>query len=974
MQKAPALGTTNAGAEDASDVSVKGNGMGDDCHYEVILPKTSEGFMLRLGASPFLGYHASFSSYRRHSSGAKSFVETQQLFRNADDVFIKIEGVDMLGKSFDEVLQFIAEKSLCQDSLRVLLLDVRAYEASRANQVSLAPKDTTLDRSKVVPDKATDVMLRSEDCDDALSLNKEDDCFLQNAIEEDLCGPIGSAEKEKTPSAMNSSGGTDNFYDVRLSKTPEGFMFLLHPVPDRIGNGYTTSFYGYHRHRDGSLSEAEKNLVFKNIGDILISVNGEDLKGIPPGGVFSIIKGIKDKRNSINLRLTDAGASLSKRGSPILYASKHKTVAKISKSQRRRGPTDNNLISGHDEVNSNALINPLSYRSQSQPASLKQMVENIPAPEPELVGLGWIRQGFTRIVDPGHIDRYWITPVTHKKLRSRVEVTKFLAFLETTKGDEEEAFRLLKREYSSRKGRRRSVGKSSERKNNEQLSISDKNVDSSLGKGGNKLGELLMEQGVQQDLSNEKAAGAVEDYLSIDSSLCTKSGATLTPSIVPFEGKVEDQKIAADGAKEVSYLSTVTNTMSNNNIYTTASEVPAEKVIGDKMTNVAEEGSALSSVVNPMSNDTIFFSSSKAPVEQAVEGNVTKDVSSLCTVTITGNTAIEVNTEQEGGHELSDDKITTDESEVVANISAISYAQNDEAASTRRSKMYQEAVKPCVKENYESQDLYERKEGEPEDRFQRESTALYSGFELSNSSSLISIDLENLTLTSPGKNVSVPIITAEPVSICSNKELRKMPVAFAFELNDEESARNAKAAQILWYSSLLSESQRRGYIEQNVFQGAQRKRNSVAKAPRAAKKQQEDESESCKRKKQITSQGTQAKRKLEAKAPSPAEIPRRANKRKKLKPTPTYVPTSSSQMKHAMLIEDIPAPEPELSGWTRKSYKRKSNQSHIDRYWFTPKAGIRLRSRPECLEFLKHLEGFNGDELKAYESFRNARG
>lgn len=72
-------------------------------------------------------------------------------------------------------------------------------------------------------------------------------------------------------------------------------------------------------------------------------------------------------------------------------------------------------------------------------------IECLPATEPILAGLGWVRKAFKRNSNPKHIDRYWVTPKKGKKLRSMAEVTHFLGFLRETRGDEDEAYRILKR-------------------------------------------------------------------------------------------------------------------------------------------------------------------------------------------------------------------------------------------------------------------------------------------------------------------------------------------------------------------------------------------------------------------------------------------------------------------------------------------------------------------------------------------------
>lgn len=62
-------------------------------------------------------------------------------------------------------------------------------------------------------------------------------------------------------------------------------------------------------------------------------------------------------------------------------------------------------------------------------------------------GRGWRIIGIKRNRGkyPDHVDRYWISPMAKKKLRSRKEVDRFLAALEKTEGSEEEAFRIMRR-------------------------------------------------------------------------------------------------------------------------------------------------------------------------------------------------------------------------------------------------------------------------------------------------------------------------------------------------------------------------------------------------------------------------------------------------------------------------------------------------------------------------------------------------
>jgi len=63
-------------------------------------------------------------------------------------------------------------------------------------------------------------------------------------------------------------------------------------------------------------------------------------------------------------------------------------------------------------------------------------------PVPEF-GKGWIIVGNQRKVGP-HIDKYWYSPVTQKKFRSKAEVRRFLVALKKCKGDEDKAYANMK--------------------------------------------------------------------------------------------------------------------------------------------------------------------------------------------------------------------------------------------------------------------------------------------------------------------------------------------------------------------------------------------------------------------------------------------------------------------------------------------------------------------------------------------------
>jgi hypothetical protein len=59
---------------------------------------------------------------------------------------------------------------------------------------------------------------------------------------------------------------------------------------------------------------------------------------------------------------------------------------------------------------------------------------------------GWIKRVFQRKngASKGHTDRYWYSPISSFKLRSMVEVHKFMTALKAAKGDEATAKRTMK--------------------------------------------------------------------------------------------------------------------------------------------------------------------------------------------------------------------------------------------------------------------------------------------------------------------------------------------------------------------------------------------------------------------------------------------------------------------------------------------------------------------------------------------------
>jgi len=230
---------------------------------------------------------------------------------------------------------------------------------------------------------------------------------------------------------------------------------------------------------------------------------------------------------------------------------------------------------------------------------------------------------------------------------------------------------------------------------------------------------------------------------------------------------------------------------------------------------------------------------------------------------------------------------------------------DNEVMEVQRSQSHQEVK--TANEQYQEVTMKEGADTRESD------TSLHESKDNQTDYSCISIDLDDVPSLAPKTDSSMPLVVANPHSVCTRREIEELPIAFAFQTDIEESKHDAKAAQLLWHSNNLSDSQKQRYIRHHV----------VGKAARLAP--------TSTKKKSITT-------------------------------------GSSFNSASANLVETITAPEPVLAGlgWIRNTYKRKTDPNHYDKYWFTPKTGKKLRSFPEVHRFLECLKKVDGDEEKAY--------
>jgi hypothetical protein len=93
----------------------------------------------------------------------------------------------------------------------------------------------------------------------------------------------------------------------------------------------------------------------------------------------------------------------------------------------------------------------MSKAKKLKPQGAEEIRSEI-APEAALEGLQWMRKEFRRLRVSSKVrsDKYWYSPITHRKFRSMNEVKRFLTHLKTTNGDEDAAYKLFKEKRLSR--------------------------------------------------------------------------------------------------------------------------------------------------------------------------------------------------------------------------------------------------------------------------------------------------------------------------------------------------------------------------------------------------------------------------------------------------------------------------------------------------------------------------------------------
>jgi hypothetical protein len=108
-----------------------------------------------------------------------------------------------------------------------------------------------------------------------------------------------------------------------------------------------------------------------------------------------------------------------------------------------RGERGGGRVSGRHGSDSGAM-RPTTPGSSTGKGTPPKEVYDRPAPD---IGPGWRMVGMQRTSGKykGHVDNYWYTPKTKRKLRSRTECNRFIEALTAADGDEDKAFAMMKK-------------------------------------------------------------------------------------------------------------------------------------------------------------------------------------------------------------------------------------------------------------------------------------------------------------------------------------------------------------------------------------------------------------------------------------------------------------------------------------------------------------------------------------------------
>lgn len=506
IEQSRILDNTFDGCEKETEVS--------QLQYDVLLPNTADGFMLVLFPTSCSGYSSGFKGYRRHSSGSRCDAEVKKLVKNKGDLIISVDGVDMRGKSFREVVDFFSAK---RKDKSVQLLPVRLMCAN----VSATVREGENSVLSTYADPLTTSVLNVSACKNHIedrNVLKRDSCKTAGgaAIEKEIlesslsiidlthsshsasfdtsdssvsvvsasenCGTVsGGLDESKMParhSRTKAAGAVANqgicaeipsFFDVaELSRSaavdPPNASALGVAASESCGITYgnlkegnipNIDFCSDKKHDlETSLFSidleqisrvASHSLGKSPIAEPVTNFTRQLISRMPVAFAFALDNGESEHNAKAAQLLWYSNCTSSSQKE--FYLKHH---LKTSTESIKKRETASHDLSTNAKKAKKARKKEKESKSQrkSQSGRPSQLTESIPAPEPELAGLGWIRESYRRAGDSDttkHRDKYWYTPKLKKKLRSTVEVRRFLECLERVGGDEDAAFKLIKK-------------------------------------------------------------------------------------------------------------------------------------------------------------------------------------------------------------------------------------------------------------------------------------------------------------------------------------------------------------------------------------------------------------------------------------------------------------------------------------------------------------------------------------------------